>query len=209
MVFAESAARWLLVLHAILGVAVVAVTTHLAIWLHRYRQGRHKRVAAIRRFSRYALALYLASFVLGNVVYPSYKVGVRAEYLEDGSASTRDWADRLQARRKLIERYRTSQRLYGEAAATIEVPQVPEEPPLVARRAAKLARWFDVKEHWVAMGLALVLAVFLILRVYNPQRDPQVILPLLTWMATAAAGATWLAGIIGLMVSGYRAVGPL
>jgi hypothetical protein len=209
VVFAESAARWLLVLHAILGVAVVAATTHLAIWLHRYRRGKSKRVAAIRRFSSIALALYGLSFMVGNVLYPSYKVGVRAQYLEDGSAVTRDWESRLARRQQLVRHYQEGMSLYGEAPTELAIPEVPEEPPLIARRTAKLARWFDVKEHWVAMGLVLVLAVFIILRAWNPQREGPVLVPLVAWMATLAAASAWLAGIIGLLVSSYRAVGSL
>ena len=209
MVFAEESARWLLVAHAILGVAVVAASTHLAVWTRAFPRGEFHRIAAIRRFSRISLGLYALSFILGNVLYPSYKVGVRVAYFDDGAAVTRNWENRSASRTRALERYRSTRELYPDTPRTsLATDSAPEEPPTIARTTAKVARWFDVKEHWVALGLILALAAAGILHGYNPKREGRAIGSLVFGFAVGAAASAWLAAIVGLVVSSFRAVGP-
>src|SRR5438445_5458127 len=82
----DAAARWLLVLHTALGVAAVGAATHLVLWLRKYVRGQPGRRRAVVRFAWLVLALQLAAFVAGNAMYPTYKVEVRAAYLENGGA---------------------------------------------------------------------------------------------------------------------------
>src|SRR5262245_23022218 len=77
-VLTESAARWLLVLHTALGVAAVGAATHLVIWLRAIARGQLGRLRSARRFAWIVLALQLAAFAAGNVMYPTYKTAVRA-----------------------------------------------------------------------------------------------------------------------------------
>ena len=174
----ESHARLLLVLHAILGAATVAASTHLVVWLRGYLHGKPQRRRAVRRFAWISLSLFALTFVVGNLGYPNYKVRVRTGYLENPPA--------------------------------VEASMVGAEPAAVQARydqTARMARWFDVKEHWVALGLALTLACALILRRWEPSGEAAVIAPLIFAMAVTAAATTWLAAIVGLLVSSYRAVG--
>jgi fatty acid desaturase len=76
-------------------------------------------------------------------------------------------------------------------------------------RTARMARWFDVKEHWVALGLVLTLGCLLVLRRWEPGGDEQAvaIAPVVFAMAATAAATAWFAAIVGLVTSSYRAVG--
>ena len=66
-----------------LGVAAVGAATHLVLWSRGFVRGSFGRLRAARRFAWIVLALQLAAFAAGNVMYPTYKVEVRAAYLEN------------------------------------------------------------------------------------------------------------------------------
>src|SRR5689334_22870369 len=134
---ADTAARWLLVLHTAFGVAAVASATHLVLWLRRYMRGQAGRRAAVIRFAWLTLSLQLAAFACGNLMYPTYKVEVRSAYLENASAIAADQAARAR------ELDRVAAREGGEPIARTATAEM-------VRRAARAARWFDVKEHWIA-----------------------------------------------------------
>lgn len=174
----EAQARFLLILHAILGAATVAASTHLAIWLRGYLRGKPQRKRAVKRFAWISLVLFALTFVVGNLGYPIYKVRVRTGYLENPPA--------------------------------VEAAMMGAEPSAVQARydrTANIARWFDVKEHWVSLGLMLTLACLLILRRWEPVGEAAAIAPLVVGMAVTAAATAWLAGIVGLVTSSYRALG--
>ncbi|HUS63588.1 MAG TPA: hypothetical protein VMZ28_03555 [Kofleriaceae bacterium] len=177
----EEEARWLLILHALVGGATVAAATHLVVWMRGWLRGRAPRRRAVQRFAWISLALFATTFLLGNVAYPIYKVRVRAEYLDDPAA----------------------------VEANLREP-TPERVAAAADRTAKVARWFDVKEHWVAMGLVLALACAFILRVWDPtEPGAAAVAPLVFGLAVGAAATAWLGAIIGLLTSSFRALGPL
>jgi hypothetical protein len=186
------AARWLLVLHTALAVAAVGAGTHLVLWLRPYRRGKFARPAAVRRFAWLTLALSVGAFVVGNVVYPTYKVEVRAAYLENPTAV----ATTAQAQAAEVAR------VTGAAPARVDTADV-------ARRAGKMARWFDVKEHWILLGLLASAAAALILAVWRPGEDEPAsaaLGPVVFGLATIAAGTLWLGAIIGVLVAAWRAV---
>ncbi len=189
----ESAARWLLVLHTALGVAAVGAATHLVLWLRRYVRGAAGRRRAVVRFAWLVLGLQLAAFACGNLMYPTYKVEVRTAYLENASAIVADAAARGKELARLAER---------EHAA----PSVPAATPELVRRAAAAARWFDVKEHWVALGMFVAAALLLVLSLWDPERDGRAIAPIAVGLAAITAGTTWLAAIIGVLTAAWRAV---
>src|SRR5688572_1101859 len=79
-VLSDAAARWLLILHAVLGAALVAGATHWLVWLLKVRR-QPARIKGVRRFSLIAMALYAATMLAGLVLYPTYKARVKLEYL--------------------------------------------------------------------------------------------------------------------------------
>ena len=144
MIAFEAQARWLLVLHAVIGAATVASSTHLVVWMRGYLRGKPQRRRGVRRFAWISLALFAVTFVVGNLAYPIYKVRVRTGYLEDPAAIAAATPDRAAA----------------------------EE---LAERTFRVVRWFDIKEHWAALGLALSIGLVLILRTWEPSGRPPVI----------------------------------
>jgi hypothetical protein len=189
----ESAARWVLVLHTIVGVAAVGAATHLVLWLRKYVRGETGKRRAVFRFAWLVLALQLAAFIAGNVMYPTYKVEVRAAYLENGTAITAVEQAKARELDKIAAREGTT------------APQ-PEATVDVVRGAAKAARWFDVKEHWVALGLFVSAALILILWLWEPKGEGGVITPIVMSLAVVAAGTVWLGAIIGVLTASWRAV---
>lgn len=202
MLFAEDHARLLLVLHTALAVAAVGASTHLVIWLRRVRRGAHGRLRAVRRFGYYAAALHLAAFVVGNLIYPVYKVRVKASYLQSPAVVTQEAVARGVQANELARRYAAD-------------PPGEVDPARLERAAAHLpdatervARWFDTKEHWVAMGLIVALALAFLLPAWRPEDGAGgEIGGIVYGMAIAAAASLWLGAIVGVIVASWRAVG--
>jgi hypothetical protein len=192
-VLTESAARWVLLLHTALGVAAVGATTHLVIWLRRYVRGQYGLQRAVRKFAIYALVLHALAFVAGNLMYPTYKVEVRAAYLENAGA--------------VVDDHNAREREIGEIAAREHVG-APEATPgrEIVKRAAKAARWFDVKEHWIALGLFASAGLVLVLWLWDPKRDGMAFAPVVLGLAVVIAGTVWLGAIVGVLTSAWRAV---
>lgn len=189
----ESAARWVLVLHTALGVAAVGAATHLVIWLRRYVRGQFGKRRSVLRFAWIVLALQVGAFIAGNVMYPTYKVEVRAAYLENASAITADRAARARELERVAAREGTEPR---EQPATVEI----------VRRAAAAARWFDIKEHWIALGIVVSIALLVILSRWDPRAHGTTIAPVVTTLAVIAAGTVWLGAVIGVLTASWRAV---
>ena len=72
----EEAARPLLLLHAVLGFAAVFSATHLAAYSLLALSGRG--LSGLRRFSWIAPLAVTLQFLLGLLLYPTYRVTVRA-----------------------------------------------------------------------------------------------------------------------------------
>jgi len=196
MIFAEDQARLLLVVHLVLGAALVASSTHLVVWLWRYPRGDFARHRGARRFALITASLFVANFLVGLTIYPVYKVRVRVEYLDNPTAIARD-ADNRATVRALIDERRGS-----PIAAT--PPADPDALPMHA-----LARWFDVKEHAIALGLVLSLACAIILCAWEPRRDGDAIATAVFGFALFAAATTWFAALVGTLVTSYRSIGSL
>jgi hypothetical protein len=191
-VLTDSAARWLLVLHTALGVAAVGAATHLVVWLRKYVRGQSGKRRAVIRFAWIVLALQLGAFVAGNVMYPTYKVEVRAAYLENASAVGAGASTQERELARIAAREDT-QPFVGPATAAL------------VRRASQAARWFDVKEHWIALGIFASAALLLILSLWDPI-DGAVIRPIVMSLAVIVAGTVWLGAIIGVLTASWRAV---
>jgi glycerol uptake facilitator-like aquaporin len=192
-VLTETAARWMLVLHTALGVAAVGAATHLVIWLRRYVKGAYGRRRAVKKFAAWALILHVGAFIAGNIVYPTYRIEVRAAYLENAGAIVPERSARQVQLDKIAAR---------EHSPSVEL----ENANVTVRKAAKAARWFDVKEHWVALGMLASFALVLVLWFYDPSRDGPGLAPIVVGLAVVIAGTVWLGAIIGILTSAWRAV---
>lgn len=77
MVFLEPYAVFLHFLHFIAGIVSVAACVHILV-----RQVRLKRDKRVRLHARTLLVAYLTTFALGSLLYPTFRVRVRAEFLD-------------------------------------------------------------------------------------------------------------------------------
>jgi hypothetical protein len=192
-VLTEAAARWLLVLHTVLGAAAVGAATHLVVWTRRLVRGQHGRLRAVRRFAWLALGLQLAAFAAGNLMYPTYKVEVRAAYLENSVAI----AAAEDAHQAALARVSAREQLVApEATAT----------SALVRRAAQAARWFDVKEHWIALGVLAALGLVLVLAFWDPRAGGRELGPVVLGLSVIVAATLWLGVVIGVLTASWRAV---
>ena len=189
----HEAARWMLLLHTIVGVAAVGAATHLVLWLRKYLRGQSGKRRAVIRFAWLVLALQVGAFIAGNIMYPTYKVEVRTAYLENAAAISADQAARTREHERIAAREGAQAR---EPSATTQM----------VKRAAQAARWFDVKEHWIALGILVSGALILILSVWDPKRDGAVISPIVMTLGVITAGTIWLGAIVGLLTASWRAV---
>jgi len=189
----EAAARWMLVLHTGLGVAAVGAATHLVLWSREFLRGKFGRLRAVRRFAWILLVLQVLAFVAGNVMYPTYKVEVRTAYLENREAIVAAQAAHVDQLARVAQREATGA---TEATATQEI----------VRRAAAAARWFDVKEHWVALGVLASLALVFVLSFWDPRSSGRELVPIVFGLAVVIAGTVWLGAVIGVLTASWRAV---
>jgi hypothetical protein len=192
-VLTEAAARWVLVLHTALGAAAVGAATHGVVWSRRLWRGELGRLAAMRRFAWIALVLQLAGFAAGNAMYPTYKVEVRAAYLENPVAVVADRDRHQQALDRVWAR---------EGAAATEATATGER----VRRAAGAARWFDIKEHWIALGILASLGLELVLGFWDPRTGDRELAPVVFGLALIVAATLWLGAVIGVATASWRAV---
>ena len=80
--FAQGAVRPLLVLHALAAAAVVASSTHQLVFAARYLAGRAGNAPRERLVGTVASVAFAAAFGLGLLLYPTYKLHVRAEFFD-------------------------------------------------------------------------------------------------------------------------------
>jgi hypothetical protein len=77
----ESAARFLVVLHAMAAIVLVGASTHHALIAIGYLRGRYK-VRLGRIYAATIAIAYGVTFVLGLLAYPTFRYHVRALYLD-------------------------------------------------------------------------------------------------------------------------------
>ena len=74
----------LLIVHALVAMALLGAATHLVIVAWRLWRGERtaRRVRLLRIYSQVIGASFATAFLLGAILYPIYRVRVRAEYLD-------------------------------------------------------------------------------------------------------------------------------
>jgi len=75
-----------------------------------------------------------------------------------------------------------------------------------AKQAAHAAHWFDIKEHWIALGILVSLALNLVLAFWDPRKTGRELVAPVFALAVIVAGSVWLGAIIGVMTATWRAV---
>lgn len=185
MLFLERIARALLVIHAVSAAVLVGATTHHLVWLRGYFRRDFRKYNGERRFALIAAIAFALTFTIGNLIYPTYKVRVRAEYFDNPAALAEDARNR-----------RAQHAVVGAAL----------DAPPAATSLSHIARLFDIKEHWVAFGCAASLALLALSRLAHPREHGRV-LSLYLGLAMLACGTAWFGAIVGLLTASYRAVG--
>jgi hypothetical protein len=186
VLFLESFARPLLVCHAVAAAVLVGATTHHLLWCRHYLYGRYRRIKAEKRFATIATSAYLTTFLIGNLLYPTYKVRVRAEYFDNPPAIAAEARLRAGEHRAVADR---------ESAPATVMPDL-----------TRISHLFDIKEHWVALGCAASIVLWILSRRAHP-REHRSVLALYLGLAVFACGAAWLGAIAGLVTASYRSVG--
>lgn len=82
VIFLESWAKVLLVLHAVTSVVLMGSVGHLGWECWRMLRGTPRRAWLARVHARFGFGIYLLQFVLGVLAYPTYRVRVRDEYFD-------------------------------------------------------------------------------------------------------------------------------
>ncbi len=104
--------KLLLLTHAAVAIPLIGSSVHNGLLSIRNLLGRPTPVRLRRLYPQVTLALYLAALLLGSIIYPAFRVEVRAAHLD----VVHPWATGL----------------------------------------------FEIKEHWVALGIPLVIAQVLL-----------------------------------------------
>jgi hypothetical protein len=186
VIFLESLARPLLLAHAIAAAILVGATTHHLLWCRHYLFGRYGQAKAEKRFAAICAVAFLATFIGGNLLYPTYKVRVRAEYFDNPPAIAEEM------------------RLRAEQHKVVGVAPTPA--PMVMASLSPIARLFDIKEHWVALGCMASVVLWVLSRKAHPREERRV-LWLYLGLSMVQCGTAWFGAVVGLLTASYRAVG--
>lgn len=217
MLLLEEHTTLLLVVHAIAAMGTVALSTHLVMWMRPMARGTMRRFVACRRFALLLVCAYGLTMLIGLLLYPTYKVRVRGEYLENPSAITRAGEASAEARILARQRNDESRRFRrGEAGLADRGArgaaregghrQVTEDN---AGAGARIARWFDVKEHWSSLGFILSAALAFAFFISDGSKASLVVAKPLWAMAIVCCASAWAAAIIGLVTAAMRSVAAL
>ena len=82
MILFESVARPLLFLHLIAAACVAGSAIHLAIRVNGYIRGKAIKIAHERLYARLLVISYVACFLLGAAIYPTFRIRVRHDYFD-------------------------------------------------------------------------------------------------------------------------------
>jgi hypothetical protein len=177
VIFLERWARPLLIVHAVAAAVLVAAATHHIVWLRGYFRRDFARYKGERRFALITAIAFVSTFLVGNLLYPTYKVRVRAEFFDNPAAVAAEV------------------KLRSQLTSPRDVPSL-----------SPIARLFDIKEHWVAIGCAASLVLLLLSRLAHPREEGRTLL-LYLGLALFVGGTAWWGAIVGLITASFRSVG--
>ena len=128
-----------LVLHTIAAGALTGSVTHLALTLRKARRGRpNPRLQ--RLYPAVAAGGYAAVYALGTLIYPRYRVEVRANWLDDHAA----WASVLFDLKENLATLLGPLMLAMVVLSRAEEPAKPSRALLGCAAAVALGVWFNV-----------------------------------------------------------------
>lgn len=81
-VFLYGARRVLTVLHTAGSVVLLGAATHHLLLMRFYVRGRFERIALEKTYAKVTAVAYTVNFVLGALLYPTYRVHVRGYHLD-------------------------------------------------------------------------------------------------------------------------------
>jgi hypothetical protein len=140
-----------LVLHTIAAGALAGSVTHLALVLWRARRGRpNPRLQ--RLYPAVAAGCYLAVYSLGTLLYPRYRVAVRAEWLDEHAA----WAATLFDLKENLATLLGPLLLAALVLSRAEEAPRPSRALLGCAAAAALGVWFNVAAGIVVASVRAV-----------------------------------------------------
>ena len=127
-----------LVLHTLAAGALTGSVTHLALVLWRARRGRpNPRLQ--RLYPAVALGCYTAVYTLGTLIYPRYRVVVRAEWLDEHAP----WASVLFDLKENLATLLGPLLLAVVVLSRVEEPARPSRVLLGCATAVALGVWFN------------------------------------------------------------------
>ena len=80
--FLYAARRLLIVLHGAGSVVLIGAATHHALQMRHYLGGRFAREGMEKTWAKVVSVAYVATFALGALLYPTYRVHVRGYFLD-------------------------------------------------------------------------------------------------------------------------------
>jgi hypothetical protein len=81
-IFLYGARHLLLVLHAVGSIVLVGAATHHALQMRFYLREKFVRVEQEKRWAKVVAVAYVVTFVIGALLYPTYRYHVRGMYLD-------------------------------------------------------------------------------------------------------------------------------
>lgn len=166
----------LLISHAILGVASMFLALHLVVWTRGLFTGKPIRQKGTVLLSGWLAGCLAAQFLLGNVIYPEYRVQVREHRLESLTYMT--------------------QKAQREGVL----------PEVMIGRGERLARLFDVKEHAASFATVLGVLLFPLHRRRKKGERSESGDRVLFAAGVVVAGLVWFVGLVGLHITHFEAI---
>ena len=158
------------------------------------KDGRHS-LGSLRAFARLAFLFYSATFVLGLVIYPTYKVKVRVGYFEKVESPRALSSEQADAG---IRAQSTGQGLPPDHSHDLKLDS-----------GRTLVRLFDIKEHMAFLGWLSMALCFVGIRYWDEGVANAVYSNSMLALAGMACFATWWSGVVGLIVSASRSIAAL
>ncbi len=150
--FAESIVRPLLVVHAIVAIALLGSVGHLGYESLWYLLGRARNVWLGTVHARVGFTLYLTNFVLGLIVYPTFRVRVRHDYFD----AKLPWATNLFDTKEMFAAFGLAAFVALFAMSFAVRPREPEDSAMLPAFAGLGLLVSFVSAFAVVVGLVLV-----------------------------------------------------